>query len=468
MTDKDNPDLSVKDEMCSAKETDILLPNPNIVIVEEVNDKAISLQSNEIASVTSPFNNYEAKVDLKGKGKCPTPHGMDFEENIDMQHTTNNYSFHNNDMQPSNEEIHKVSYVHSKEINCDTVHNHTDKLSSQNNSTFNDTDLQNILHSKTSSTTVSDNVGLSPTNNSDKEIIAPFTKDNIANGPIAFPLYHSLDRSERVCNIDGNARKKIALELKVDSCHSVNNYGVIFPDIETQFQHLIKERKEKLGNYKTSEIPIEFSLDYSESSLTVTERYFTPRYCVDPNNKVGEDQCILFHSNRICLVTLAPSHPIIAEKKKISKIDFQVTPKLNRMENKPTGKGKRGAQYVQSTSVLCLIDCDDETKYKVSSCLIGKLVEVNEELTRSKGGRGVFENNLESLRALFVRTNTAIYILECAWRCTQIDVHLGEGVGGALPHGQQRATNPGSVECGFCGEVHLRFIVEESERVNWG
>nr|CAD7460180.1 unnamed protein product [Timema tahoe] len=120
--------------------------------------------------------------------------------------------------------------------------------------------------------------------------------------------------------------------------------------------------------------------DYSESNLTVTERYFTPRYCVDPNNKVGEDQCILFHSNRICLVTLAPSHPIIAEKKKISKIDFQVTPKLNRMENKPTGKGKRGAQYVQSTSVLCLIDCDDETKYKVSSCLIGKLVEVNEEL----------------------------------------------------------------------------------------
>nr|CAD7200984.1 unnamed protein product [Timema douglasi] len=42
-------------------------------------------------------------------------------------------------------------------------------------------------------------------------------------------------------------------------------------------------------------------------------------------------------------------------------------------------------------------------------------------------------------------------------------------MGGELfQHGQQRATNPGSVERGFCSEVHLGFIVDESERVNWG
>nr|CAD7257340.1 unnamed protein product [Timema shepardi] len=40
--------------------------------------------------------------------------------------------------------------------------------------------------------------------------------------------------------------------------------------------------------------------------------------------------------------------------------------------------------------------------------------------------------------------------------------------GEALPHGQQRASNSGSVECVFCSGMHFGFIVDESQRVNWG
>nr|CAD7428463.1 unnamed protein product [Timema monikensis] len=43
-----------------------------------------------------------------------------------------------------------------------------------------------------------------------------------------------------------------------------------------------------------------------------------------------------------------------------------------------------------------------------------------------------------------------------------------KGRGELSQHGQQRASNYGSVECGFCGVVHLGLIVDESERVNWG
>nr|CAD7409068.1 unnamed protein product [Timema poppensis] len=53
----------------------------------------------------------------------------------------------------------------------------------------------------------------------------------------------------------------------------------------------------------------------------------------------------------------------------------------------------------------------------------------------------------------------------------QIDVRLStweKGRGELFQHGQQRASNPGSVERGFCGGVHFGFIVDESERVNWG
>nr|CAD7401648.1 unnamed protein product [Timema cristinae] len=48
------------------------------------------------------------------------------------------------------------------------------------------------------------------------------------------------------------------------------------------------------------------------------------------------------------------------------------------------------------------------------------------------------------------------------------EVHLFEREGRLSQHGQQRASNSGSVECGFCSEVELGFIVDESERINWG
>nr|CAD7197004.1 unnamed protein product [Timema douglasi] len=43
-----------------------------------------------------------------------------------------------------------------------------------------------------------------------------------------------------------------------------------------------------------------------------------------------------------------------------------------------------------------------------------------------------------------------------------------KGRGKFSQQGQQRASNSGSVECGFCSGVHLGFIIDESERVNWG
>ncbi|XP_063232961.1 protein Abitram [Bacillus rossius redtenbacheri] len=134
-------------------------------------------------------------------------------------------------------------------------------------------------------------------------------------------------------------------------------------------------------NGKVVEVPpIEDTVDKDAIYQTVTERYFVPRYCVDPNGRQGEDLCVLYHSNKICLVTLAPSHPVVSEQKRVVKVDFDVSGKLNRLENKATGKGKKGAQFLQAMSVLCVVECDDGSRYKVFSCLTGKLVEVNERL----------------------------------------------------------------------------------------
>lgn len=112
---------------------------------------------------------------------------------------------------------------------------------------------------------------------------------------------------------------------------------------------------------------------------TVTERYFTPYYQLDIP-KPGDDICLLVHSNRICMFTLAPSHTIYQENKKIVKCDYQVSEKLNRLKNKVSGKAKHGAQSLQNNSNICRLECEDGSVHIVKCCIIGKLVEVNERL----------------------------------------------------------------------------------------
>ena len=54
---------------------------------------------------------------------------------------------------------------------------------------------------------------------------------------------------------------------------------------------------------------------------------------------------ILLHSNGICVLTLAPSHPILTQRLKVTKVDFQVSKRVNRLQNSVRGKGKKGGQF---------------------------------------------------------------------------------------------------------------------------
>nr|CAD7423170.1 unnamed protein product [Timema monikensis] len=81
---------------------------------------------------------------------------------------------------------------------------------------------------------------------------------------------------------------------------------------------------------------------------------------------------------------------------------------------------------------------------------------------------GVFQNTLESLRASVTSTNTVhrSFITRLEARAAQ--AHRRSRERGLSQHGQQQASNSGSVECAFGNGVHLGFIVDDSERVNWG
>lgn len=120
-------------------------------------------------------------------------------------------------------------------------------------------------------------------------------------------------------------------------------------------------------------------VEYNGSFPTVTDRYFTPYYKINVQSP-GDDLCIRIHSNRICMLSLAPSHVILQDDKDIEKVNFKVSDKLDRSLNKVSGKGKHGAQPLQTNSNICSISCSDGQTYVIKCCMVGKLVEVNEML----------------------------------------------------------------------------------------
>jgi len=111
----------------------------------------------------------------------------------------------------------------------------------------------------------------------------------------------------------------------------------------------------------------------------VTERYYTNLYQLDKDREKHHDILVLNHSNKICLITLAPSHPILANKLQIKKVNFEVSKKVDRKSNKTSGKSKKGGQVLEPTSVLAIIETETEN-FPVQAVVPGKLICINQEI----------------------------------------------------------------------------------------
>ncbi|KAI5091898.1 protein Simiate, partial [Silurus meridionalis] len=141
-----------------------------------------------------------------------------------------------------------------------------------------------------------------------------------------------------------------------------------------------------------------------ERAPSVIDRYYTRWYKTDMKGRLGEDHCILQHSNRICIVTLAESHPVLQQGRKIKSIDYRISEGCSRLNNKVSGKSKRsaallydlctssaifcfiyclqGGQFLTEFAPLCRITCSDDVEYTVFSCIRGRLLEVNEDILK--------------------------------------------------------------------------------------
>lgn len=115
---------------------------------------------------------------------------------------------------------------------------------------------------------------------------------------------------------------------------------------------------------------------------SVVDRYFS-RYYFKKTSENGdnEDHLVLFHTNGICLVSLASSH--VAFKKEIISINYDIGNFDRQQQNQVKGKHKKGAFNCQKNSSIGIITTKDGSEYKVFSCVGGKLLEVNDRLKNS-------------------------------------------------------------------------------------
>ncbi|ODN01357.1 Protein Simiate [Orchesella cincta] len=131
----------------------------------------------------------------------------------------------------------------------------------------------------------------------------------------------------------------------------------------------------------TQDIEDEY-LSQGSAYETLTERSFGRFYFIEPNG--GGHYRLLAHSNKICLITLAPSHPIITNDLVVSTINYQANDNCNRMNNKVSGKRKAGAQFLTDCSILCSIKCEGrEEPFIVRSNLVAKLIEMNKDISET-------------------------------------------------------------------------------------
>ncbi|XP_042222182.1 protein Abitram-like [Homarus americanus] len=186
--------------------------------------------------------------------------------------------------------------------------------------------------------------------------------------------------------VEGPIEETVALDLK---------YPSVSERYFTKYYFIPKEKKKvenaSGNNVLACEVDQDTASEQSGNESTALKENNRRSYPQNNENSSAREErvssqpdnsghtCVMVHTNKLCLITLSHRHPVLAEKKEIAQISYDVG-KFNRLDNQVSGKGKRGAQLMGLQSPVCIISCVDGTKYTVLAGVQGKLVEVNERL----------------------------------------------------------------------------------------
>ena len=106
---------------------------------------------------------------------------------------------------------------------------------------------------------------------------------------------------------------------------------------------------------------------------TVTQRYYK-------THTTSNHQCLHMHSNGICVLGVAPTHPMLQPPAKIEAINYRTHDSKNVMESSVHGKRKAGAVFMTPRDMICTILLGDGSEVKLYACVRAKVIEINHRL----------------------------------------------------------------------------------------
>ena len=113
---------------------------------------------------------------------------------------------------------------------------------------------------------------------------------------------------------------------------------------------------------------------------SVTERYFT-------THTLSNHQCLHAHSNGICVLGVAPTHPMLQPPARVVSVNYRSHDAKNLMQTAVHGKRKAGAVFVTARDMVCTVEVSDDPEdpeatatFTLYGCVRGYVVEVNHRL----------------------------------------------------------------------------------------
>jgi len=115
----------------------------------------------------------------------------------------------------------------------------------------------------------------------------------------------------------------------------------------------------------------EISETYEKDSLAYLEQYYTKYFLIDSNENAAEDFYIYQAPNKLCVIGLAQTHPLLrSQKVKSIKFDEKVSQSINKKKQIP----------LSVKSEICVITTEEGKNYSIKAGVVGWVIDFNMKL----------------------------------------------------------------------------------------
>jgi hypothetical protein len=106
---------------------------------------------------------------------------------------------------------------------------------------------------------------------------------------------------------------------------------------------------------------------------SVINRYYT-------THTTSNHQCLHVHSNGVCVLSIAPTHPMLQPPLRVTEIAYRTHDAKNLMQTSVRGKKKAGAVFVTPRDMVCTVTLSDGSSVTLFACVRANVIEINHRL----------------------------------------------------------------------------------------